>query len=151
MVYSAEEKEKMDALVAAFGPHIRQHRYFDLVYSEKLGYLRLVFQEASDDTVLRIGSFDELLKTLIDDMVADEEEACDGKADLCKIRTALLEGFPGWAPGRANAGSLWMITCAYDVFLQSENESKSLPRFRGRLLVYGKEILMLLLQDRYRS
>lgn len=42
MVYTAEEKSRMDFLLATFGDYIRSNREFDIVYSEKLGYLSLV-------------------------------------------------------------------------------------------------------------
>ena len=90
MVYSDNEKEMMDALIAAFRSYIRQHPYFDMVYSEKAGYLRLILR---DDTVIRISGFEELLKTLIDDMVADEEESRAGEVDLENVRAVLLARF----------------------------------------------------------
>jgi hypothetical protein len=42
MVYTAEEKSRMDYLFTTFGDYIWGNKEFDIVYSEKLGYLSLV-------------------------------------------------------------------------------------------------------------
>lgn len=70
MVYMQDEKEKMDLLMEMFRSFLREQSYFDIVYSEKLGYLRIVpGNERSDDQVFRISSFDMLLQILVDDMI----------------------------------------------------------------------------------
>jgi len=72
MVYEKDEKEKMDLLLEMFRAFLREQDYFDIVYSEKLGYLRIVpGNEHSDDQVFRISNFDELLSCLVDDMIFD--------------------------------------------------------------------------------
>ena len=42
MFYTAEEKSRMDYLLTTFGEYIRGNKEFDIVYSEKQGYLSLV-------------------------------------------------------------------------------------------------------------
>lgn len=70
MVYRQAEKEKMELLLEMFQSFIREQSYFDVVYSEKLGYLRIVpGSETTDDQVFRISDFDNLLKMLADDMI----------------------------------------------------------------------------------
>ena len=70
MVYEKDEKEKMDLLLEMFQSFIREQDYYDIVYSEKLGYLRIVpGSETADDQVFRISQFDELLSGLINDMI----------------------------------------------------------------------------------
>ena len=70
MVYTQAEKEKMALLLEMFPSFIREQDYFDIVYSEKLGYLRIVpGGDHSDDQVFRIEDFDSLLQTLVDDML----------------------------------------------------------------------------------
>lgn len=78
MHYSLEEKQRMDGLVAAFRDFIREQEYFDIVYSEKIGYFRIVVKEDGDDAVMRLESFDEMLKSLMDDMLMEiAEKASD--------------------------------------------------------------------------
>ena len=70
MVYRQEEKEKMALLLEMFQSFVRGQSYFDIVYSEKLGYLRIVpGSDTADDQVFRISDFDELLRCLINDMI----------------------------------------------------------------------------------
>ena len=70
MVYGNEEKAKMTQLLDAFQSFIQEQSYFDIVYSEKLGYLRIVLgTETTDDLVFRISGFDDLLMVLADDML----------------------------------------------------------------------------------
>ena len=76
MVYRKDEKEKMALLLKIFQCFIREQWYFDIVYSEKLGYLRIVpGGETADDQVFRIPDFDTLLKTLADDMIFERMRA----------------------------------------------------------------------------
>lgn len=73
MVYSQGEKERMALLLEMFQSFIREQSYFDIVYSEKLGYLRIVpGGEAADDLVFRISDLDELLRVLADDILFEQ-------------------------------------------------------------------------------
>lgn len=72
MVYRKDEKEKMDLLLEMFRPFIREQNYFDIVYSEKIGYLRVVLgNDLIDDLVFRVPDFDMLLRMLVDDMISE--------------------------------------------------------------------------------
>ena len=76
MVYSKDEKAKMARLLEVFQSFIQEQSYFDIVYSEKIGYLRIVLgTELADDLVFRISGFDELLKVLADDMLFERLQA----------------------------------------------------------------------------
>ena len=91
MIYSKDEKEKMAQLLEMFQSFIREQSYFDIVYSEKLGYLRIVSgSETADDLVFRIPGFDELLKILADDMIFEQMRPNSGAfpspADLEAVR-----------------------------------------------------------------
>lgn len=92
MEYTQEEKLRIDRLVEAFQDFIREQNYFDIVYSEKLGYLRVIIQENEDDAVMRLDGFDTLLKSLIDDMLMEAEEA-EGCVNKAALRTALAPIF----------------------------------------------------------
>lgn len=42
MIYTQEEKAKMDALLEAFQSYVDDHDHYDVVYSKKAGYLRVI-------------------------------------------------------------------------------------------------------------
>ena len=66
MVYTAEEKSRMDYLLATFGDYIRGNKEFDIVYSEKLGYLSLVINTKHGiiEDVSPMKDFDALIKEM---------------------------------------------------------------------------------------
>jgi hypothetical protein len=66
MVYTAEEKSRMDYLLTIFGDYIRSNKEFDIVYSEKLGYLSLVINTKTGiiEDVSPLKDFDALLKEM---------------------------------------------------------------------------------------
>ena len=41
MIYTVEEKSRMDNVLETFGDYIRGHEAFDIVYSDKTGYFRI--------------------------------------------------------------------------------------------------------------
>ena len=73
MVYSMDEKQKMNLLFTAFGDYISEHTYFDIVYSEKLGYLR-------------IENFEAAVTMLFWDIYADCEESCLDSPNISSVR-----------------------------------------------------------------
>lgn len=97
VIYLAEEKERMDALVTAFADYIREQDYFDIVYSERIGYFRIVIKDEGDEFITRLGSFDEMLRSLIDDMLMEEDERLSGsgesQVDLDNVQGKLLDIF----------------------------------------------------------
>lgn len=66
MIYVAEEKSRMDYLLATFGDYIRSNKEFDIVYSEKLGYLSLVINTKHGiiEDVSPLKDFDALLEEM---------------------------------------------------------------------------------------
>jgi hypothetical protein len=66
MVYTAEEKSRMDYLFTTFGDYIRGNKEFDIVYSEKLGYLSLVINRKSGiiEDASPMKDFDALLEEM---------------------------------------------------------------------------------------
>lgn len=42
MIYTPAEKEKLDKVFAAFQGYIQQHTCFDILYSDKIGYIQLL-------------------------------------------------------------------------------------------------------------
>ena len=66
MVYTAEEKSRMDYLLNIFGEYIRSNKEFDIAYSEKLGYLSLVINTKYGiiEDVSPLKDFDALLEEM---------------------------------------------------------------------------------------
>ena len=69
MVYSSEEKARMDRLVEAFSEYIAASPEFDIAYTEKSGYLWLVIAEDAERIYFPIRSFDEMLDMLFHDVL----------------------------------------------------------------------------------
>lgn len=85
MVYSLDEKHKLDHLFSAFGDYISKHTYFDIVWSDKLGYLRIVPDER-EDVVMRIENFEAAATMLFWDFYADCEEISPNSPDVSSVR-----------------------------------------------------------------
>ena len=66
MIYTAEEKSRMDYLLNTFGDYVSDNKEFDLAYSEKLGYLALVINPKSGiiEDIAPLKDFDALLEEL---------------------------------------------------------------------------------------
>ena len=71
MFYSAEEKSRMDYLFATFGDYIRGNKTFDIVYSEKLGYLIIDIHKGEIEEVGQLEDYDALLKELFFQISSD--------------------------------------------------------------------------------
>lgn len=72
MVYSPEEKGLMDDLLVAFEQHTRDDDYYDILYSPKIGFVKLILEE-DDPYYFRIKDFDDLLDMFIYDYILVEE------------------------------------------------------------------------------
>lgn len=48
MIYTPAEKEKLDKVFAAFQDYIQQHTCFDILYSDKIGYIQLLTEYPED-------------------------------------------------------------------------------------------------------
>jgi len=72
MVYTPEEKKKMDNLLQVFAEYTAAHREFDIAYSDKTGYVRLIIAECADQCYFPISSFDELMDMFCMEIVAEE-------------------------------------------------------------------------------
>ena len=66
MIYTSEEKSRMDYLLNIFGDYIRSNKEFDIAYSEKLGYLSLVINPKHGiiEDVSPMKNFDALLEEM---------------------------------------------------------------------------------------
>ena len=64
MFYTSEEKSQMDYLVDAFGEYIRGNKSFDIVYSEKLGYLTIDIHKGEIEEVGQLKDYDAMLEEM---------------------------------------------------------------------------------------
>ncbi len=71
MIYSTSQKSRMDNILAAFQGYIQTHPSFDIVYSEKIGYIRLNVEDPDAEDLTIIESADDLLEILFDEIIND--------------------------------------------------------------------------------
>lgn len=82
MIYTKEEKQRLDNLLEAFQGYIAGHKYFDVAYSDKLGFLCLDLCE--NQTILdetKIETYDDLLVFLFDEIADDVRDERVGNGD----------------------------------------------------------------------
>lgn len=72
MVYTQKEKERMDRLLEIYRRFLAQSEDVDVVYSEKVGYVRLIVDECADPFFFRIEDFEHMLSDFVMDVVYEE-------------------------------------------------------------------------------
>lgn len=72
MVYTPEEKKRMDNVLQVFAEYTAAHTEFDIAYSDKTGYVRLIIAEGADQCYFPISGFDELMDMFCMEIVCDE-------------------------------------------------------------------------------
>ena len=70
MVYTETEKRKFDNILKAFSGFIREQDYFDIVYSEKMGYVQLLVKLTSEPPEI-IATAEELLDLLCYEVISE--------------------------------------------------------------------------------
>lgn len=75
MVYTPEEKKRMDSLVECFGDYLRDSREIDVAYAEKSGYVRLITDENEESIYFPIQNYDQMLEMFFYDVVCDAVSA----------------------------------------------------------------------------
>jgi len=73
MIYTPEEKTKMDILLQAFHSYVDRQEDYDVVYSRKAGYLRICTGEGCDTIYFPIAGFADMVRMFADDFLSDEE------------------------------------------------------------------------------
>lgn len=91
MIYTPEEKAKMDTLLAAFQSYVDQMEDYDVVYSEKAGYILLSIGESSDHSYFPITDFADMMGMFTDNFLLDEENRVDHylKRDYDYVRSLM--------------------------------------------------------------
>lgn len=73
MIYTPEEKLKLDDILMAFSSYIQENNYFDILYSDRVGYVRMVIDpdEEEEEEVIRIETAAHLLDVLFNEIIND--------------------------------------------------------------------------------
>lgn len=64
------EHQSLDAIYKAFMPYIRGQNYFDIVYSDKLGYLRILINSPEEGVTI-LDMPEKMLEYLCSDVIND--------------------------------------------------------------------------------
>lgn len=71
MLYDVNEKREQDMILEAFGDYIRGQDCFDIVYSEKFGYLWVSPKREMDFAMKRLKTVERMLKSFFHDIIDD--------------------------------------------------------------------------------
>ena len=74
MVYTPEEKRKMDNVIQAFAEYTAASTEFDIAYSDKTGYVRLIIDEGADRFFFLLHNFDDLVEMFCMEILSEEVE-----------------------------------------------------------------------------
>lgn len=72
MVYTQKEKKKIDNLLEVFADYTAKHSGFDIAYSDKSGYVRLITADCADTVFFYLEDFDDLMEMFCMEIVFDE-------------------------------------------------------------------------------
>ena len=73
MIYTREEKRRIERLLAAFDDYLTYNEEYDVAYSKRSGYVLLVIAECGENVFFPLMQFDQLLDALISSMAGDAE------------------------------------------------------------------------------
>jgi len=71
MIYTEKVRKKLDAILKAFENYIEDQDYFDVVYSQKAGYLWIVADDPRSQAPEQIIEPEDLLALLFNDIIND--------------------------------------------------------------------------------
>ena len=141
MIYTQEEKAKMDILLKAFQPYIDQRDDYEVIYSNKAGYLRVLTGESCDEIYFRITGFANMLQMFTNDYLADEEERVDHylKRDYDFVRRLLMPILDTLGDHRAEAYEIMENT-----FLACQSQCEQLRQSQLAEIQQLEELLQYL-------
>ena len=73
MTYTKQEKQKLDRVISVFAERLKESDAFDLVWSDKVGYVLLDIAPDYDyvDTARRVDTAEELCRLMLEDTALD--------------------------------------------------------------------------------
>ena len=114
MKYSPEEKEKMDMLLQAFQSYVDRQEDYDVLYSRKAGYLRIITGDSCDTIYFPIAGFADMVRMFTDDFLEDGEIRAGDcmKCDCDHVRGLLIPRLDALGPFREEACRIMEQTIA---------------------------------------
>ena len=110
--YTEEEKHRIDNILKAFADFIRGQDYFDIVYSEKLGYVQLLTGPEETEPVTVLPTAEDVIETLFYEVTTEviydpdnrrpdhdalsEEEETESRRRLTQIVDRMEEDRDHW-------------------------------------------------------
>ena len=112
--YTEAEKHRIDNILKAFADFIREQNYFDIVYSEKLGYVQLLTGPEETEPVTVLPTAEDVIETLFyevttevvydpnnrrpdpDALKLSEEEEAESRRRLTEILDGMEEDRDHW-------------------------------------------------------
>ncbi len=86
MIYTDDVRKELDAILKAFESYIDGQNYFDVVYSEKAGYLWIVVDDPGSEVPEQISEpevmLDHLFNEIINDVVFSQENPNQAHEEL---------------------------------------------------------------------
>ena len=70
VAYSKKERQLLEAILSDFRAFIDQQKDFDILYSEKSGYMLVTFQHHRAESVMSLLSSRDMLNTLLNEMIS---------------------------------------------------------------------------------
>lgn len=77
-------EKKIYVVYKMFLPYIEEHPYFDIVYSKKIGFVKLWISESRDE-VTRIETWEKLLESLCQEIVLDVVVCSEEKKKVSEL------------------------------------------------------------------
>ena len=73
MIYTKQEKQKLERVISVFTERLKESDAFDLVWSDKVGYVLLDISPDYDyvDTARRVDTAEELCRLMLEDVALD--------------------------------------------------------------------------------
>ena len=117
MVYTKQEKQEIERVLAVFAKYLNQRNHCDIAWSNKLGYLLLDYHTYVDD-VTPIGTAADLCREMLDYMMIDsvtksksghllkEIDAAE-KAEIQRLWQPYFEKLPEYEYLREELTSEW--------------------------------------------
>ena len=75
MKYSPEEKQRMERVVAAFSDYLENGATFDVAYSDRSGFVKLIDDEGKEQYYFYIDNLQDMLRTFFHEMGMDAVSA----------------------------------------------------------------------------
>ena len=73
MIYTPEEKQKIEELIEIFQDYLQNMEDYEILYSNKVGYLWLVTADNADYIYFPVESRDEFLSSLVSSVIFDNQ------------------------------------------------------------------------------